>query len=124
MILIIGGAYQGKLDFAKETFGIGDGDVFFCTGSEIDFSRRCVYGLEEFVLACIREGKDPEEYLREHRQKWENTVFICEDFFCGVVPLEAEQRAWRQVTGRLAQYLSREASRVSRVFCGLEQRLK
>ena len=31
---------------------------------------------------------------------------------------------WRQKTGRLSQYLSKEASQVSRIFCGLEQRLK
>ena len=124
MVLIIGGAYQGKLDFAKETFGITDADVFVCDRSEIDFSRRCVYALEEFVLACVREGKDPESYLREHREDWENSIFICRDIFCGVVPMEAENRAWRQTCGRLVQYLSREAAQVSRIFCGLEQRLK
>jgi hypothetical protein len=30
MILIIGGAYQGKLDFAKEAFGRIDSDVHTC----------------------------------------------------------------------------------------------
>ena len=43
MILIIGGAYQGKLDFAKEAFGITDGDVHTCGAGEIDFSKRCIY---------------------------------------------------------------------------------
>ncbi len=124
MILIIGGAYQGKLDFAKEAFGITDEDVFVCKDSEIDFSKRCVYALEKFTLACVREGKDPASYLQEHREAWDDSIFICQDFFCGVVPMEAEARAWRQITGRLAQYLSQEADRVSRIFCGLEQRLK
>jgi len=27
MILIIGGAYQGKLDFAKETYGVAEEQV-------------------------------------------------------------------------------------------------
>ena len=49
---------------------------------------------------------------------------ICQDIFCGVVPMGAELRAWRQDTGRLCQYLAGEADRVSRIFCGLEQRLK
>ena len=124
MILIIGGAYQGKLDFAKEAFGITDEDVFVCKDSEIDFSKRCVYALEKFTLACVREGIDPASYLQEHREAWDDSIFICQDFFCGVVPMEAEARAWRQITGRLAQYLSQEADRVSRIFCGLEQRLK
>ena len=49
MILIVGGAYQGKLDFAKETFGITDSDVHICDTGEIDFSKRCIYKIEEFT---------------------------------------------------------------------------
>ena len=30
MILIIGGAYQGKLEYAKNEYLLTDGDVFFC----------------------------------------------------------------------------------------------
>ena len=48
MVLIIGGAYQGKLDFAKETFSLTDGDVFACVSEEgIDFSRKCIDKIEE-----------------------------------------------------------------------------
>ena len=82
MVLIIGGAYQGKLDFAKSAFGLSESDVFTCTGGEIDFSRRCVDRIEEFTLS------------------------------------------WRQMNGLLCRYLSGEAARVSRLFCGLEERLK
>ena len=120
MILIIGGAYQGKLDFAKETFGITDADVHTCTAGNIDFSKRCIYKIEEFAA----RHDDPIGYFQAHREEWKNSVLILEDIFCGVVPMGAENRAWRQKTGRLAQYLSREADRVSRIFCGLEQRLK
>ena len=120
MILIIGGAYQGKLDFAKETFGITDADVHTCTAGDIDFSKRCIYKIEEFSAY----HNDPIGYFQAHREEWKDSVLILEDIFCGVVPMGAENRAWRQKTGRLAQYLSREAERVSRIFCGLEQRLK
>lgn len=124
MTLIIGGAYQGKLEFAKETFSLTEGDVFTCSGTEIDFSKPCINALEEFTLACVREGTDPITCLREHRAQWEHTVFICQDLFCGVVPIDTELRSWRHTTGLVCQYLSREADRVSRIFCGLEQRLK
>ena len=124
MVLIIGGAYQGKLDYAKVTFSIADNEVFTCDSAEIDFSRRCIYCIEEFTLACVRETIDPTEYFRSRREKWEDSILICRDIFCGVVPLDAEMRAWRQATGRLCRYLSGEAAQVSRLFCGLEQRLK
>lgn len=120
MILIIGGAHQGKLDFAKDAFGITDEDVFPCGAGEIDFSRRCIYKIEEFVYS----NPDALEYFKSHREQWQDSILILQDIFCGVVPMGAETRAWRQNTGRLAQYLSREAAQVSRIFCGLEQRLK
>ena len=120
MILIIGGAYQGKLDFTKETFGITDADVHICDAGEIDFSKRCIYKIEEFAL----HHPDPVSYFKASRESWQDSILIIQDIFCGVVPMGAENRVWRQRTGILAQYLSREATQVSRIFCGLEQRLK
>ena len=120
MILIIGGAYQGKLDFAKECFGVTDSEVYTCGNGEIDFSRRCICKIEEFTA----HSEDPIGFFEAHREDWQDSILILRDIFCGVVPMGAENRAWRQRTGRLAQYLSREATRVSRIFCGLEQRLK
>ena len=120
MILIIGGAYQGKLDFAKDAFGITDSDVHICGSGEIDFSKRCICKIEEFTV----HNTDPIGYFEAHRDDWQDSILILQDIFCGVVPMGAENRAWRQRTGRLAQYLCKEATRVSRIFCGLEQRLK
>ena len=120
MILIIGGAYQGKLAFAKETLGLTDADVHTCTTWDIDFSKRCIYKIEEFTYS----HPNPIGYFQEHREEWQESILILQDIFCGVVPMGAETRAWRQKTGRLCRYLSGEAQQVSRIFCGLEQRLK
>jgi len=120
MILIIGGAYQGKLTFAKEAFDLAEGDIHVCSAGNMDFSKRCIYALEEFTWG----HPDPVGYFREHRAEWEDSILILRDVFCGVVPMDPQTRLWRQNTGRLAQYLSREAKQVSRIFCGLEQRLK
>ena len=122
MKLIIGGAYQGKRAFAMEKLGIPETQIFTCEDTHIDFSKPCIDRLEDYVLACVRAGIDPMEQLKE--QDLSDKVIICMDIFCGVVPLEAELRQWRNVTGQLCQYLSKHAQRVSRVFCGLEQRLK
>ncbi|HML36571.1 MAG TPA: bifunctional adenosylcobinamide kinase/adenosylcobinamide-phosphate guanylyltransferase [Bacillota bacterium] len=139
MHLIFGGAYQGKLDYAKERYGLGDGDIFSCDGPSIDdtgtdgpsidrlaidFKKKAVYRLEEFVLCCMRCGKEAGDYLRENRAEWEDTVFICTDISSGVVPLDKELRAWREMTGRTLTYLGKEAKEVTRVFCGLPQRIK
>ena len=120
MILIIGGAYQGKLDFVKDRYAITEKDIHICGAEKIDFSKRCIYKIEEFAW----HHPDPIDYFKANRDLWENSILICQDIFCGVVPMGAENRAWRQRTARLCQYLAAEATQVSRVFCGLEQRLK
>ena len=124
MKLIIGGAYQGKLDFAMDVFSLQPDQVYTCGGTQIDFSKKCIDKLEEFTFACVKEQADPVSYFRENRELWQDSILICQDMSCGVVPLGAEMRQWRQETGLLCQYLSREAESVHRIFCGLEQRLK
>ena len=120
MVLIIGGAYQGKLDFVKAQFGISEADIHNCGAGEIDFSKRCIYAIEEFTFA----HRDPIGYFKANKEQWKDSILICRDIFCGVVPMGEENRVWRQNTGRLCQYLAVEAAQVSRIFCGLEQRLK
>ena len=124
MKLIIGGAYQGKLDFALETFHLNPEQVFTCNGREIDFTKPCIDKLEEFTYACVTGKKDPVAYFRDNADKWQDSVLLCQDMSCGVVPLGADMREWRQTTGLLCQFLSKEAQSVHRIFCGLEQRLK
>ena len=124
MILIIGGAYQGKLEYAKSQYQVTDSEIFTCTNTEIDFSKRCIDHLEEFTYACVRDGVDAIAFFQAHQALWRDSILICEDISSGVVPMGADMREWRQVTGRLCQYLSGQADRVSRIFCGLEQRLK
>lgn len=125
MDFIIGGAYQGKLNCARNTFAVRDSEIFTCTEENgIEFGARCINKIEEFTLWCVRNSRDATEIFRENREKWGNSVLICMDIFCGVVPLGADMRAWRDMTGRLCAYLSSEADSVTRMFCGLEQRLK
>lgn len=126
MHLIIGGAYQGKLDIAKNKFGFTDDQVFVCTDKteKIDFSKKCIYHAEQFVLNCTRNSIEAAQYFKDHKEEWRDSIIICEDIFCGVVPIDDELRAWREMTGRLSIYLSNESESVTRVFCGLEQKLK
>ena len=124
MNLIIGGAYQGKRAFAKDTFSLEEAQIYSCQGAEIDFSFPCIDRLEEFTLACVRTGIDPIAYFRTHEAQWQNATLICQDIFCGVVPIDATMRLWRHTTGLVCQYLARNADSVHRIYCGLEQRLK
>lgn len=124
MKLIIGGAYQGKTCYAKEKYNLTEDDIHICNGTEFDFSKKCIDNLENFTFACVKNNIDAVECFKEYYQDWQNSIIICQDIFCGVVPMWADNRRWRQQTGRLCQYLSQEAESVVRIFCGLEQELK
>lgn len=120
MILVIGGAYQGKLEFVKRKYALDSKDVFFCSGNIIDFDKKCIYALENFTSSEL----NPLSYFKSNHDKWQNSIIVCRDIFCGIVPLSADDRAWRRRTGELMQFLAEEAEYVSRIFCGLEQKLK
>lgn len=124
MKLIIGGAYQGKLDYAKEYLGVAE--VFTCSKElpELDFSKQAIYGLEDFTLACVRCGIEAKDYLMENQEKLEDKVIICTDVSQGIVPMERELRDMREMVGRAMVYLAKEANSVIRVFCGLGQEIK
>ena len=124
MKLIIGGAYQGKRDFAKAAFSLTESDIFTCTGEDPDFSYKCLDRLEKFTLSCVKAGRDSVAFFRENRARWEGSVLILRDISAGVVPMDEEMRAWREENGRLGRYLAEQAESVHRIFCGLEQRLK
>ena len=128
MIVIFGGAYQGKLEYAKEKFNICDEDVYVCDESStaIDkaMSKKVIYGLENFTFACVKAGLEAREVLAARRDELHDKIIICADISQGIVPLDADQRAWREMNGRCMLWLGREADRVIRVFCGLGQDVK
>lgn len=126
MRFIIGGSYQGKHEFALEKFGLKPEDVFDCTEDtqSIDFSKPVITHIERFALGCVRRGEEPKEYWSAHLDQLSNSILIADDVSCGVVPIDATIRAWREATGRANNYLAGEASQVIRVFCGLGQVIK
>lgn len=126
MIFIIGGSYQGKREYALNQFHLTEQDVFVCTEetTKIDFSKRIISNIDRFALGCIKRGEEPKEYWEKHLSTLKDVILISDDISCGVVPIDATIRAWREATGRANNYLAREADQVIRVFCGLGQVIK
>lgn len=125
MVLIFGGAYQGKKDFVLAQFGLKEDDICVCSPENApDLTKKCLANMENFAWYCLNRGEDPMDHFACNSAVFEDKIFIFRDIFCGVVPLSKEERAWREATGRVMQYLAGRADRVSRIFCGLEQRLK
>lgn len=122
MDLIIGGAYQGKTDYAKEKFALTDGEIAVCETQTLDPAARCLCHLERFALACVKAGKEPAQVLKTCDLA--DKILICDDISCGVVPIDPEMREWREAVGRMTASLAARAKTVTRVFCGLPLVLK
>lgn len=118
MDLIVGGAWQGKLAYAMEKYGLTQADLA-CYDGGFDTSRRCICYLEQAVYAAVAAGKP--FVMPELRP---DAVVLCTDVSCGVVPMDRTQRLWREETGRAVCALAREAETVTRIFCGLPLQLK
>ena len=120
MVLIFGGAYQGKLEYTIQNYKIQENEIFYCDDSkEIDFSRKVVYGLDRLILDLIKDGADPLEYINKNLDKFKDKIIICTDISCGVVPTDPLMRQWREAVGRCMALLSCNAERVVRIFCGI-----
>lgn len=126
MILIIGGAYQGKLEYAKENYFIKDEEVFACNEGcrTPDLSKKVIYGLHQLIYEQIRSNMDTGDFLKTNLNLFSDKIIICDDISCGVVPMDAQMRSFREAVGRALAYLSKNADEVIRVFCGLGTRLK
>ena len=113
MYLIIGGAYQGKLTWAVERFGLTP-DALCDLAHGFQPGKRCYYHLEAFTRA--EDSVSPDLFP-------EDAVVISREVGSGVVPMDAAERVWRERHGALLQQLSRRSETVIRFFCGLPQQL-
>ena len=112
MILIIGGAGQGKLDYVLQKTGYAPDQV--------------AHTPEEARSKPVFDGLEQWPHLDEGALLSVNPdlILICDEVGCGVVPVDPAQRAWREDVGRLCCRLAQRAERVERIFCGLPMTLK
>lgn len=110
MILIVGGAYQGKTAYARDILNIP--------------ASRIVPQLELTIRTLMDAGLDPEREIARLADGWTDACVLLADISCGVVPMDPADRAWREAVGRCGAYLARRANKVVRVFCGLGSVLK
>lgn len=126
MILIIGGAHQGKLEFAINRFS--GKEVYHCGLDCLDpkGTDGIIDSIHLLILAQMRAGIDPEDYFTTAIESGNlsDSILICDDISSGVVPIDREMRLWRDTTGRIMGMLSKHADQVFRLFCGIESQIK
>ncbi len=127
MKLVIGGAWQGKLEFAAKRYSQVENwiDGSSCA-LEISGPVEGMYHIEEYIRRWMeREG---EEQARRQMlslcEKNPGLVLICREIGYGLVPADAFERRWREQVGRICTELAKQAEEVYRVVCGVGLQLK
>lgn len=110
MILVIGGVFQGKKEFAKELAA--------------QRKMQMVNVFHNQIQKLLEEGEDVEVYIEELLEKNRDMVIVMDEVGAGVVPVERSDREYREAVGRAGQLLAKEAEEVYRVICGIGVRIK
>ena len=129
MILITGGAFQGKTAFAKEQFSLHDGD--FADGESCPLERfgekpaLCrLHMLVRRMLAAGLTEEGIEAAVLNGLSDGRCQIVLTDEIGCGVVPMEKSDRIWRECVGRLVCKLAEQADTVVLMQCGLPTLLK
>lgn len=109
MIFIFGGAYAGKENYAKNTFGN---------------NKKIIRDIHLLVRDAIKSGKNPYDEIERLTENNPDAVFISDETGCGIVPMDKLESEWRETVGRINCMLAERAEKVIRVVCGIGVTIK
>ena len=131
MILIIGGFAQGKLHYVKQSYArCEDGrkvavlDGTLELPAETGALQVIVNHLHRYIREQLQQGTDPEVMIDNFCKEDPACILICDEIGNGIVRMEAEERTYRERTGRILEQLAAQADEVVRVVCGIGQKIK
>lgn len=130
IILVTGGAYQGKLDYVKENYKICINDIAQPDENgyikDEDLNKTCINNFHLIIKDASKKGKNIVEVCDRILKIHENSqvIIIMDDVGCGIVPIEKKERLYRENVGRAGCYIARKANKVLRVSCGYGMSIK
>lgn len=125
MILILGGAYQGKLTWAAEQYNIPQEDCWDLRRGLPRDPSPCLYHLEDLTRAAAASGSTASALLEALLPcLTPDCRVIAREVGSGVVPMDPEERFWRELHGQVIRALAAKSEHVIRIFCGLPEVLK
>ncbi len=131
MILVIGGSYQGKLEFILKKYGFCMEDVYNCNVNGNDvysiescYTAKVIYHYHELINKILEYQKDPLEITKDIFEKNPKVIIISNEIGYGIVPTEKFQRDYRENVGRVCCYIAEHSDTVIRVTAGIGKVIK
>ena len=106
MVLVVGGMNQGKYAFAKS------------------MSKDVVKDFHVEIRTCMERGEDPWTLAEQVKKLHMDGVITMAELGCGLIPVDAFDRNYRETVGRVSCELAKSAEAVYRVCCGIATQIK
>lgn len=119
MEIIIGGAYQGKSEYAKKQYpqlNWVDGDSV--TEKEL-MNAQGVTNFQQYIRRELKDGKDVSDLAEKIIENNPDIILVSQEVGYGVVPVDAFDRKYREAVGRVCTKLAAYSHKVTRVVCGI-----
>ena len=120
MKLYIGGLGHGQALLAEKETGMKPEP---CT-AESALTAKAIDCFEEIIKEIVLQDGDAQAYAQKLLQANPDAVIVSNEIGFGIHPLERADRRWREQTGRALCILAEGAESVTRVICGIGQKIK
>lgn len=124
LYLVTGGAYQGKRKFAEKLYGNPQWEDGGACPLEAIYTCEGIYHFEKYIRRMFEEGNEFEGLAKNIAQKNPGLIIVTDEIGYGLVPIDAFERRYRELTGRICTEVAAYSCRVDRVVCGVGMPLK
>lgn len=124
MKMVIGGAWQGQLEWAKAHYETKDWIDGKTCPMEAIFSCGGICDFQEYVKRLLQEGQDAKKFADKLISLNPEVVIVSNEIGYGLVPIDAFDRRYREETGRVCTCLASYSEQVVRVVMGIGSVLK
>ena len=124
MEMIVGGAWQGKTDYARRQHP----EVSFLEGAEVRtellWQAEGILNFQDYIRKALQAGKDLSDLPRILLEKNPDLILTVQEVGSGLVPMDPFERRYRESVGRICTALAAGSSKVVRIVAGLPVLLK
>lgn len=147
MHFVTGGAYNGKKSWVTAHYALDVTEHVWLNAYKEDDLRQptdqsrqstiiVLEGVEQWIYTYLRLEQSTDSLLKSLQSElnkwleWEEQsrdhqlIMIGADITKGIVPIEKQDRYWRDITGWIYQYVAKQAERVDVIWYGIAEKIK
>ncbi len=124
MMLLTGGAYQGKTAYLLKNMPdivCTDGET--CSFSEAEHAQ-CINHYHALIRRIFEAQEDPAAWTARYCDAHPDGIILLNETGCGIIPLDSAERRLRELTGICGCIVAEHAQTVIRITCGIPSAIK